>query len=144
MEQIQAGDQLIRYDSVHTRQAYSAMKCGDAERCGCSYCLNFAAQRTTAYPKNFLLLLDQLGVDPEKEGEVYECGPEGTLRTYGGWFYFVGELIQAGERMTDAASGFQYYFADAKHLPNPEVDFGKSVVAVEFLTKIPWVISEMP
>jgi hypothetical protein len=63
---------------------------------------------------------------------------------YGEWFYFVGELIEAGGRMTDATFGFQYFFADAKHLPRPEVDFGKNVLAVEFSTKLAWVISEQP
>lgn len=146
MDQIQKGNQVIRYDREQTRKAYSAMKCGDAERCGCSYCRNFAAQRAAAYPENFCLLLDQLGIDPEKEGEVYECGPDpdGQLRVYGGWFYFVGELVEDGERMTDASSAFQYHFEDAKRLPSPAVDFGKKVLGVEFYTKLPCVIPEQP
>ena len=82
------------------------MKSGGAERCGCSYCRNFAAQRGTVYPKSFRVLLDQLGIDPEKEDEVYDFGSEGPLKGYGGWFYFAGELIEPGERMTDAGSGF--------------------------------------
>src|SRR5437773_8513090 len=97
MEQIQSGDQTIHYDREQTRRAYLEVKSGDAERCGCSSCRNFAAQRSTAYPENFRRLLEQLGIDPKKEGEVYECGPEGSLRVYGGWFYFVGELIEPGE-----------------------------------------------
>ncbi|MGO9273678.1 MAG: hypothetical protein ACLQOO_26145 [Terriglobia bacterium] len=144
MEQIQLGDQLIRYDREQTRKTYSAIKGGGAERCGCCYCLNFAAQRAMAYPENFRLLLGQLGIDPEKEGEVYEYGPEGPLRVYGGWFYFVGELVEAGEQITDATCDFQYFFADAKHLPGAEADFGEHVLAVEFLTKVPWVIAEQP
>ncbi len=91
------------------------------------------------YPEKFRLLLDRLGIDPEKEGEVYECGPEGSLGVYGGWFYFAGELIAPGERMTDTGSDFQYYFADAKRLPIPRADFGKNVLAVEFSTKLPCV-----
>jgi hypothetical protein len=144
MEQIQLGDQVIRFDKDRTRLAYSSMKGGDAERCGCSYCRNFAAQRSTTYPDVFRSLLDQLGIDPEKEGEVYESGPEGSLRMYGGWFYFAGELTHSGERMTDSDSGFQYWFADAKNLPKPAVDFGPSVLAVEFLTRLPWVIPDQP
>jgi len=135
---------VIRFDRERTAQAYSSMKGGDAERCGCSSCRNFAAQRSTVYPENFRRLLDQLGVNVEKEGEVYECGPEGSLRIYGGWFYLVGELIEPGERLTDAGSGFQYYFVDAKHLPKPKTNFGQSFIAVEFSTKLPWVISEQP
>jgi hypothetical protein len=103
--------------------------------------LNFAAQRHSAYPETFRLLLDQLGIDSEKEGEAYECGPDGDLTVYGGWFYFVGELVEQGERMsTDAASGFQYWFASPGHFPKPHFDFGKNVAAVEFVTKLPWVL----
>jgi hypothetical protein len=120
MDQSKLGDQKVRYDREQTRRAYSAIKSGDAERCGCSYCRNFAAQRSTAYPETFRTVLDQLRIDPEKEGEVYECGPEGALRVYGGWFYFAGELIEPGERMTDAGSGFQYYFVDAKRIAYSE------------------------
>jgi hypothetical protein len=95
------------------------MPTGDAERCGCSYCLNFIAQRQTAYPENFRLLLDQPVIDPEKEGEVYECSPDGNSTIYGGWFYLVGELVVGGERLiTDPASGFEYYFL-AKGRPKP-------------------------
>ena len=117
MGQVQIGDQMVRYDRERTEKAYAGIKGGDAERCGCSYCRNFAAQRSAAYPENFRRLLNQLGIDVDKEGEVYECGSSGSLWLYGGWFYLTGELIQPGERMTDAGSGFQFYFADAKRLP---------------------------
>jgi hypothetical protein len=86
-----------------------------------------------------------LGIELDREGEVYECGPDASLWQYGGWFYLSGELIQPGERMTDAGSGFQFYFVDAKRLPKPEADFGESVLAVEFSgAKVPWVIAERP
>jgi hypothetical protein len=144
MEQLQLGDQVIRFDRERTTLAYSSMKGGDAERCGCSDCRNFAAQRSTAYPEMFRALLDKLGIDPEQEGEVYESGPEASLRVYGGWLYFAGELVRSGERMTDTGSGFQCWFADGKNLPKPAADFGPRVLAVEFLTRLPWVIADQP
>jgi hypothetical protein len=142
MEQIQLGDQTIGYDGERTRAAYAAMKNGSAERCWCPYCRNFAAQRSTVYPESFRLLLDELGIDPEKESEVYEGSPEGSLVGYAGWFFLAGELIEPGERMTDAAPGFQYFFA--RRRPTPQGDFGQEVLALEFSTKLPWVISEKP
>jgi hypothetical protein len=143
MNQMQLGDQIFQYDREQTQNAYSAIKSGDAERCGCSYCRNFAAQRAAAYPPKFRLLLDQLRIDPAKEGEVWEGGPvDDKLRAYGGWFYFAGELTAPGERLTDIASGFQYWVANAARLPTPTVDFGKNVLVVEFFTKLPWVIAE--
>ncbi len=144
MQQIQAGDYIIGHDRDLTRNAYASMKSGDAERCGCSYCRNFAAQRGTVYPGTFRLILDQLGIDPAKEGEVYESGPDGRLRVYGGWFYFAGELCAKGTRATDAHSGFQHGFADAKTLPKPTVDFGDKVLAIEFIARLPWVMPEQP
>src|SRR5579863_5593686 len=100
MNEIQAGDQTILFDLNLTRTAYSAVPSGDAERCGCLYCLNFVAQRSSVHPSEFRSLLEQIGIDPDKEGEVYELAPEGTLRIYGGWFYFVGEILKPGERNT--------------------------------------------
>jgi hypothetical protein len=97
--EMQVGDQVIRYDRDRTQRVYSSLDKGDADECGCIYCQNFAAQRDSVYPESFKQLLDQLGIDPAKEGEVYEVGPadEGKF-TYGGWFYFTGEMITAGER----------------------------------------------
>jgi hypothetical protein len=139
MEQIRCGDQTVKFDREKTRASYLAIPTGDTERCGCSSCLNFAANRKSAYPQKFLLLLDQLGINPEKEGEAYECGPDGNSTIYGGWFYLVGELVVAGERMITEPGGFQYYFADAKRRPKPPVDFGEKVLALEFVTRLPLV-----
>ena len=145
MDQMRSADQTIRFDREQTRRAYSALTSGDAERCGCSSCLNFAAQRHAAYPEGFRVLLDQLGIDPEKEGEVYECGPEDQLHVYGGWFYFVGEFIEPGERANSGLGfHFHYWFGPAKHLPKAHGDFGQKVLSLEFVTRVPWVISENP
>ncbi len=105
METIQRGDQLIRYDKTRTMRAYAALLHGGCEDCGCSSCLNFAAQRDKAYPEEFRALLASLGIDPSKEGEVYECGPAGDLYLYGGWFYFSGNVLEAGERLSKADGG---------------------------------------
>jgi hypothetical protein len=143
MEKIRLGDQIIGYDSVRTRTAYTSMNSGFAERCGCAHCRNFVAQRSTVYPEKFLQLLELLGVDPEKEGDVHKGGAPGSLMEYGGWFYVAGELIEAGERMADAGSGFQYFFRRSR-MPTSLADFGDRVLALEFLTRLAWVISDDP
>lgn len=85
-----------------------------------------------AASETFRLLLNQLGIDPHKESEVYEGSPEGSLMEYGGWFYLAGELIETGERKTDAGAGLQYFFR-ASHTPG---DFGETALALEFSTKL--------
>lgn len=143
MDEILLGDQIIRFDKPGTRAAYEAIARGDADRCGCSYCLNFAAQRSSVYPHEFLSILEKIAIDPTKEGEVYEVGPEGDVRIYGGWFYFAGEVAEGGER-NSMLTNFEFWFADAKRLPQPPADFGDKVAVVEFLTRLPWVLADPP
>jgi hypothetical protein len=143
MEELRLGDQLIRYDREATEAAYSAVPSGDAERCTCVYCRNFAAQRANIYPEAFRVLLDRLGIDPSKEGEVYDAAgaDERRIRPTGGWFYFVGELIEKGERLIQAGD-FQYWFQPS--FPRPPASFGKYVAAIEFSAQVPWVLGESP
>jgi hypothetical protein len=100
--------------------------------------------------------LAELGIEANKEGEAIYYGPvEGSSHFYGGWFYFVGELIEAGERFTTIAlpgsprpvlllpgpgEGFQYWFSTS--FARPPAIFGSRVRAVEFTTLIPWVLDE--
>jgi hypothetical protein len=143
MEEILLGDQIIRYDLERTKNAYAGMKTGSAERCGCRFCRNFVAQRNSIYPEPFRRLLDQLGIALDKEGDVFELGPVGSGVLYNGWFYLAGELVRAGERMTDGGPGLQYFFRSS-YRPKALADFGEEVLALEFSTTLLWVISEEP
>jgi hypothetical protein len=103
MTEMRVGDQTIRCDREATAAVYGTLEHGDAEECGCTFCKNFAVQRELIYPASFRALIEQLGVDPNKEGEIFECGPvEDGRHLYGGWFYFVGEMVTAGERNHNA------------------------------------------
>jgi hypothetical protein len=73
--EMRVGDQTIRYDRDRTAAAYRTLEHGFAEKCGCLFCKNFAAQRNLVYLVSFRALLDQLGIDPNKEGEAFEYGP---------------------------------------------------------------------
>ena len=147
MTKFELGDQLVSYDTEATAAAYSEISNGGAERCGCAYCRNFIPQRARAYPPEFINLLSQLGIDFAKEGEVFHYGPSnGASQLYGGWFYFVGRLVEAGGRAkTERAafeSGFRYWFSES--FPRPPRSFGKDVAALEFITRVPWKAEEIP
>jgi hypothetical protein len=141
MEEFRLGDQLVLFDRQATVIAYSAMPFGGADRCACIYCRNFAAQRANIYPPDFLALLDRFGIDPDKEGEVFDSiGPfEDVVRPIGGWFYFVGKLTESGEKLMQSAK-FQYWIQPS--FPRPPAYFGETVAAVEFAVEIPWVLKE--
>jgi hypothetical protein len=66
----QLGDQTIRYDREATAAIYGSMKNGWAEDCGCVGCRNLVAQRDVVYPAPFRELLNQLGIDSNKESEA--------------------------------------------------------------------------
>lgn len=143
MEEIHLGNQLAVYDREATIGAYELLSSGGAERCNCIYCRNFASQRATVYPPSFRGLLLQIGIDPLKEGEIYDMvGPfDDRVRPTGGWFYFVGELIEKGEKLVSDGD-FQYRFQPS--FPRPPACFGSCVAAIEFMAKVPWVLKDGP
>jgi len=111
MTEMRIGDQAVRYDREATAAVYGKLEHGFAEECGCISCKNFAVQRSLIYPASFRALLEQLGIDPNKEGEVFEYGPvEDGCHVYGGWFYLVGEMAVAGERNSNAPDAHQFEF----------------------------------
>jgi hypothetical protein len=144
MIEFRIGDQLIRFDREATIIAYSEMRQGGADCCTCAGCRNFVLLRDKAYPDTFRSLLNQLGIDARKEGEAVHYGPEGDLHLYGGWFYFVGEVVELGERLTAAEGAIQYWFSNS--FPQPPESFRGPVAALEFSTELPWVleVSEDP
>jgi hypothetical protein len=149
MTQLQIGDQTIRFDREATAAIYATLAHGDTERCGCNFCKNFAAQRHLAYPPSFRALLEQLGVDVNKEGEAFEYGPvDDGCHLYGGWFYLVAELVTAGERNCIApdpredAHHFEYFFTRAH--PKAVAFQSGPVLAIEFTTHLKWVLPESP
>lgn len=138
MSEFQIGNQRVRFDRKATVLAYSKVPRGDADRCTCTGCQNFALLRGRIYPDVFRDLLENLGIDQGKEGEAVHYGPSDDLHLYGGWFYFVGELVKAGERRAATGTEFQYWFSNS--FPQPPGAFTKPVAAVEFITKLPWIL----
>ncbi len=137
------GDQVYLYDRDATVAAYGSFTRLFADECGCAGCRNFAAQRATAYPPRFRALMDQLGIDPLKEGEPVHYGEVlPGIHAYGGWFYFVGSLLAAGDSAVQE-NGFSYFIG--RSFPAPPPSFrGQGVLALEFSTNLPWVLPEPP
>jgi len=141
MEELRLGDQLIRYDREATVAAYRVLSSSCTERCRCNSCRNFAMQRETVYPVAFLAILDRLGIDRNRENDVHVIGPlVDGMYPYAGWFYMVGELVEKGERLAEVAESFQCFFrgVGGSHAGS-KAWCGKSVLALEFMTKVPWL-----
>jgi hypothetical protein len=131
-------------DRDATVAAYERVAHGDAVRCGCNGCRNFVAARSQVFPAEFLALLNSLGIDPTKEGEVYTEGRKAPgSHYYGGWFHFVGDLPITGDFAFVPFSNCLLVSMGKKSAPGlPELD-GLPLVQLEFRAEnVPWVLSE--
>jgi hypothetical protein len=145
MTEMQICDQTVRYDRDATAAVYGTLEHGGAEECGCVFCKNFTVQRDLVYPASFKALLERLGIDPHKEGEVFEYGPvEDGCHLYGGWFYFVGEMVRWGERNSNAPDSHQFEFFFTSIGPNAPAFRGGPRLTIEFTTHVKWVLPNNP
>jgi hypothetical protein len=140
------GEWEFTCDRQATMDAYAKAIHGGSDECECNGCRNFVAARAQVYPQAFKELLDRLGIDSRKDGEVYHNArlPSG-LHDYGGWFHFVGALAKTGDfPVVELAPGFTAWMCKYS-APSLEVLAGQPLVQVEFHTeRVPWMLDETP
>jgi hypothetical protein len=143
MTEMTIDDQTFRYEPEATAAIYARLRAGWAEDCGCVGCRNLLAQRDDVYPSAFRELLQQLGIDPNKEAEAVADGPlENGLHHYGGCFFFVGEMITAGDSMS-VVSGSPYFgYFITRGGPCPKEFREGPRLGVGFEANFKWVLNE--
>jgi hypothetical protein len=125
-----------------TREAYFRSSRG-AHDCPCTGCRNFLAVRDDFYPSSFLGLLNSLGINKHKEAEVHDLGPKGELRIYGGWYHFIGRVVEdpshptvlIGEQPIHAA--WEILFLQKRDLALETFETPE-LVQLEFIVELPW------
>jgi hypothetical protein len=131
-------------DEASTREAYSQAKAGSAEACSCNGCRNFVEVRDQFFPPPFVEFLESLGIDPRKDGEVVHYGRQTAgFHIYGGWFHFVGVLLETGDfPVVTLREDFTTWLQKASAPPLQSLK-GFPLVQVEWLSKsVPWVLPE--
>lgn len=150
MEHIAFEDWEIWVDKTLTQYTYRQVSMGGADSCKCEGCKNFVNYRLNVYPYKVRKLFGDLGIDINKECEVWHCCKENSGKhIYSGWFHFKGNfvgkncIVPTSEHTSwidltvlteDFKIGFCYgssltFFEDTQNL-----------VQVEFEAKIPWTI----
>jgi hypothetical protein len=127
-----------------TKRAYAQAGAGGADSCSCSGCRNFRLARSQVFPNTFLQLLDELGIDPLKDVEVYECGTTAPgYRYYGGWYHFAGTLEVTGDfPRIELGEGFLVWMCRQGSLFGPNIH-DASVIQLEFEARsVPWLLDE--
>jgi len=131
-------------DRDATLLAYGRAERGWADKCGCAECRNFKLARLCTFPAAFLTLLDELGIDPGKEAEVYRMARLAPGRHYyGGWYHFVGTLDVTGDfPMVTLGDGFTAWMCRNAAFGLPSLK-GLPVVQLEFWAEtVPWLLDE--
>jgi hypothetical protein len=131
-------------DRDATINAYRQMKRGGVDTCDCPTCRNFRVARERVFPEAFLRLLDELGIDPLKDSEVYHNARLSPGRhDYGGWYHFIGTLDETGDfPVVQLGDGFTAWMcrASAPRLARLEK---VPTVQLEFhAERVPWLLNE--
>ncbi|MGP1908009.1 hypothetical protein ACTSEZ_07540 [Metabacillus sp. JX24] len=148
MEQIKVGSWLIEIDLIKTKEFYQKFHL-ITEDCGCDYCSNYVLA-CDSFPKNIKNTFNLLGIDPRKEGEVYELidNEDGT-HLYGGFYHIVGKIIDGPDiwkpseetvdfptlGRNDMEIGFN------KDLALVPSSFPRPVIQFQFEMNVPWLLS---
>jgi hypothetical protein len=138
------GDWSYYADPEATARAYRSAEHAGAETCGCAGCRNFLLARNNVYPAPFLTLLEQLGVDARKDGEVYHNARLSPGRhDYGGWFHFVGELHKTGDFPPISFGDYFSVWMCKPSAPRLPPFQNLKVVQLEFHAEaVPWLLPE--
>jgi hypothetical protein len=130
---------VVEYDARATADAYARGQESGAGSCSCDSCDNFVLARSQAFPEQFLHLLSSMGIDWQREGEASEMGEDETGQyLYGGWFFFIGRVVQIGKEIE--INEFRFPFCRADQLPRAGAAFDQGLVgAVTFITHLPWL-----
>ncbi len=143
MTEMTIDDQTFSYDPDATAAIYERLRTGWAEKCGCLGCKNLLAQRDEVYPLAFRELLRRLGIDPNKEAETVADGPsDNGLHHYSGWFFFVGEMITAGDSISVVRDSPYFGYFITRGGPCPREFREGPRLAVGFEADFKWILND--
>ena len=138
------GDWKYSPDREATIRAYDRTERGGADTCACSGCRNFRLARARVFPSEFLALLDNLGIDPRKDAEVYHNGRAASGRhDYGGWYHFIGTLDQTAEvQAVELGGDFSVRMRPASAPRLPSLVSAPAVQLDFHAAAVPWLLDE--
>ena len=135
-------DWLFECDPSGTRTAYQQIVQGGAEGCTCAPCRNFLAQRDQVFPAEVLNFFAELGVDYQRDAEIYHIAKlESGSHLYGGWFHFIGKIEKQPPGPAQVSEGFTIDFIHASHLAAPSFA-AKPLVQIKITAELPWIVRE--
>ncbi len=148
--QLQIAKWQVECDLEATQAAYASLAVGPD--CACNECQNFRAAAGRTFTQELYALFAVLRIDPIKPAELcHWCREPGGLYLVGGWFHFVGRILEGADAMQhpDGTGTMNFEFlpggaevALTQHISLLPATFrGLAVCQLEFQTRIPWVLA---
>jgi hypothetical protein len=120
-------------DRRATQEVYKLIPMGSPAKCGCPDCLHFINVRAEVHPPEAFAVFEALGIDPQKESELYISDG----RVYGGSYHFVGDVVKYEERHIEvdfsASYGFKF-FPRLEFVPS-EFNSAQPITQLDFWAK---------
>lgn len=152
-ETIKLLDWILEIDFERTCNFYKSCHV-ITDDCKCTDCLNYVGA-CALIPKKIRDLYVSFGIDPTKEGEVYNMvkNDDGTC-LYGGFYHITGRIVEGPDCVVPFMSdenaqvrtfnllpiieGYKIGFTPGVSLVPP--GFPLPVIQMEFMFTIPWVL----
>ena len=156
MKRIAYRDWIVEADPDATRNALAIAEPMGPSTCSCAHCRNFLAAREMGivYPKEVVVFLRDIGIDPIVETEIAPFGREPSgMHVVSGWTHAVGRIVEGPEARspsgpdgftlhTPAIEGaFELALLEGKALAAPSFR-DQNLIQIEFLTRLPWLLPE--
>lgn len=151
-ETIELLDWILEIDFERTYNFYNSCHL-ITDNCTCIDCCNYV-KSCALIPKKILDLYVSFGIDPTKEGEVYNMikNDDGTC-LYGGFYHITGRILKGPDCVFSVMSednsqlrtfnlipvieGYKIGFTQRVSLVPP--GFPLPVIQMEFMFNIPWI-----
>ena len=138
----QIGGYELEFDREATAACYTLIRLPGPEACGCAYCRNWVAAREHVLPSELRELLSRLGIPTNGEIEVWEASGQSQPHFYGGWYYFVGRILNGEPGRTFDIGGFMMSFSSKMEYAVPAFE-GQEVCQLDFHTEVGEFLSEV-
>ena len=141
MKEVNIKDWELLVDTEQTKKNLKNIK-SDAETCGCSYCRNFIAGRDTAFPEEFMHILETLGIDFKKDIQTsHLCKTAEGKHQYDVNYYFVGKIVEMSKLHAPIdISSFNFIIDETINYRSKE--FSIPILRLECFPIMPWIIEE--
>ncbi|WP_338763650.1 hypothetical protein WAF17_20135 [Bernardetia sp. ABR2-2B] len=139
----------LEVDFNRTKEVYDNIQFSNLPSCNCSGCRNFLANKESIFHKEFINLLNQLGIDDYKKySEIYHIYRlEIGKHLYGGWFHFKGRILENGHELKETEpieinEGFKFFFRKDASLSFFDKEEYSELVQLEILAHSDWVLEK--